>query len=325
MPGYVGVRCPVCNKKFMSTDDIVVCPVCGAPHHRACYAQKNECAFAAEHMSGKEWRAPHDPQEEHAASAKACPSCGANNPQESIFCAICGAHLDLDAPPRQGGYARRSIPGQPGAHRQVESIPLNEPIGGQPAGDIAAYVGENAAYFLPRFKIFAEGGGKISLNLAALLFNYYYFFYRKMYLVGAFLFGVFLVCFVPSFLYSIAYLPVTIKELGWADILLANGWNIPAQVDWAAVERYALWSRIARMIQFSVGFIASFYANRLYYDKVIPAVAHIREKYADDRQLDYRLREAGGVSRALVIGLIATVLVGYGILCMIAGVIVLGA
>ena len=31
MANYTGVKCPVCNKRFTEDDDIVVCPVCGAP------------------------------------------------------------------------------------------------------------------------------------------------------------------------------------------------------------------------------------------------------------------------------------------------------
>ena len=42
---YTGVHCPVCDKKFTDEDDIVVCPVCGTPHHRACYQQEGRCAF----------------------------------------------------------------------------------------------------------------------------------------------------------------------------------------------------------------------------------------------------------------------------------------
>ena len=31
LANYTGARCPVCNKRFTDNDDIVVCPVCGAP------------------------------------------------------------------------------------------------------------------------------------------------------------------------------------------------------------------------------------------------------------------------------------------------------
>ena len=40
---YKGVSCPVCGQEFKEGDDIVVCPECGAPHHRSCYKQLGNC------------------------------------------------------------------------------------------------------------------------------------------------------------------------------------------------------------------------------------------------------------------------------------------
>ncbi len=44
--------CPVCDKDFKDGDDIVICPSCGAPYHRACYQQVGQCVFTARHASG---------------------------------------------------------------------------------------------------------------------------------------------------------------------------------------------------------------------------------------------------------------------------------
>ena len=38
---YEGCQCPVCGKSFQESDDIVVCPQCGAPHHRECWKQED--------------------------------------------------------------------------------------------------------------------------------------------------------------------------------------------------------------------------------------------------------------------------------------------
>ena len=46
---YTGVKCPVCHEVFDDESDVVVCPECGMPHHRSCYAEKGECAFEANH------------------------------------------------------------------------------------------------------------------------------------------------------------------------------------------------------------------------------------------------------------------------------------
>ena len=44
---YSGLCCPVCKVKFKDDDDIVVCPACGAPHHRSCYNQNRPLRLRA--------------------------------------------------------------------------------------------------------------------------------------------------------------------------------------------------------------------------------------------------------------------------------------
>ena len=63
---YKGVSCPVCKQEFKEGDDIVVCPVCGAPHHRACYHQLGHCALEQElHEQGRSWENPNDQPVHH--------------------------------------------------------------------------------------------------------------------------------------------------------------------------------------------------------------------------------------------------------------------
>lgn len=60
---YSGLCCPVCKVKFKDDDDIVVCPVCGAPHHRECYNQIRHCAYEQFHGTESQWREPPKPVE----------------------------------------------------------------------------------------------------------------------------------------------------------------------------------------------------------------------------------------------------------------------
>lgn len=56
MSDYIGARCPVCHKKFTAKDEIVVCPTCGAPHHKQCYEQLGHCTFEQDHITGCVWK-----------------------------------------------------------------------------------------------------------------------------------------------------------------------------------------------------------------------------------------------------------------------------
>lgn len=52
---FLNKLCPVCGIAFKDGDDIVVCPICGTPHHRACYAQENKCGVESYHSEGFVW------------------------------------------------------------------------------------------------------------------------------------------------------------------------------------------------------------------------------------------------------------------------------
>ena len=55
---YENLCCPVCYAKFFEEDDIVVCPVCGAPHHRDCYKHEGHCHYQADHGTENQWEIP---------------------------------------------------------------------------------------------------------------------------------------------------------------------------------------------------------------------------------------------------------------------------
>ena len=46
---YTGIPCAACGKKFTAEDDVVVCPECGTPYHRACYKELGHCVNEARH------------------------------------------------------------------------------------------------------------------------------------------------------------------------------------------------------------------------------------------------------------------------------------
>ena len=111
MSNYTGSTCPVCHKPFTPTDDIVVCPDCGTPYHRACWPADGVCVNAARHGAGFEWK----PDNAEDDGQLACPNCGARNPAGTHFCSHCGVPLpehpeNVDAP----HSSRTSAPGGSG-------------------------------------------------------------------------------------------------------------------------------------------------------------------------------------------------------------------
>ena len=109
---YENNSCPVCGKQFQPGDDIVTCPECGTPHHRACYRELGHCAHQALHGDGYAFT-PADPPAEQKSSA----------PADDTHTA---------APEQKKKY--------PGT------------IEGEAAADVAAVVRTNTGYFLSRFR-----------------------------------------------------------------------------------------------------------------------------------------------------------------------------
>lgn len=209
---YEGYICPVCKQKFNETDDIVACPDCGAPHHRACWQQVGHCQFAADHGTPQQWRRPVDVQEPAPASPssaaatagreRVCPQCGTRNVEFAEFCSHCGAALTpIDWDSASAPSAGPAVPpppfppaGGPGYGEYTPfRMPVVDPCGGVPreedidgvtAEELAVYVGPNAPYYVPRFHKMARTGSTIAWNWPAFLIPHIWLLYRKQYLAG---------------------------------------------------------------------------------------------------------------------------------------------
>ncbi len=102
---YSGIECVLCHNTFNEKDDVVVCPVCGAPHHRECWMKENRCAYDERHTEGFVWEFPKQPQNDEAEQKKVqsaadfvfkngegviiCPECKAANFANDTFCRRC--------------------------------------------------------------------------------------------------------------------------------------------------------------------------------------------------------------------------------------------
>ncbi|MDL2234287.1 DUF2628 domain-containing protein, partial [Ruminococcaceae bacterium OttesenSCG-928-L11] len=312
---YTGVRCPVCNKKFTQSDDIVVCPTCGAPHHRECYAQKNECAFVGEHINGNIWRPIPEKGVSPSDEIRLCAVCGTRVPEDGLFCQVCGHNLhaaQAEAQPRNpnqrppeeaqqfGGW---TLPGM-----EMMSDPLyatyggvkpEETIDGVPVRDLAKYIGPSSAYYLPRFQHMDKSGKTISVNFSALFFNFFYYFYRKMYLLGFVMLAVYALSLVPSFISSWESMPYTLQyleEMGVHFQFEQAGIHFPSvdQVDVAKVEHYLNLGTVTQFISFLINLCLSLCSNRIYLEKCVKDTRRLSESYAPPNAEDTAAMERYG-------------------------------
>ena len=191
-------KCEYCGELFAKNDDIVVCPDCGAPYHRACWLEHGTCAHAAQHGSGfrytrvqqgdlhaenvQEQETPEDEdfiqkvKEElfgGNSEKRVCENCGAPLVDGGEYCPRC-AHKQGDPVPRAG-----QIPLQ-------NSLPegMAQTIDGEKVADLALLVRNNAPKLLPRMQKVSERKVKVGWSWLSFFFGYLYFFFRKMYKYG---------------------------------------------------------------------------------------------------------------------------------------------
>ena len=179
---FTEYKCPVCDKQFKKGDDIVVCPECGAPHHRECYEKEGHCHFADKHGADFSFEKEQLEEAEQQAEQDAkdgvvlCKRCGAENPKEMFYCCSCGAPLygdDKNNPnfqqnqnngqPNPNFNQNQGMPpfGVPFGQANPQMAAAFDPMAGMKsdeplvdditAGEAAKFIGKNTPYYLRIF------------------------------------------------------------------------------------------------------------------------------------------------------------------------------
>ena len=323
MSNYTGSTCPVCHKKFTDQDDIVVCPDCGTPYHRACWP-KAGCVNADKH-GAYEWQPDNVP----ADADPACPNCGAHNPPGAHFCNHCGVPLpdhpeNADRPPQPEPHrpvyddpaydpsaARRTGPaaGQAGPH--IESYAAgpdgsvyrrelgpDDTIEGVKTRDWATFLGPAGMFYLMQFFRMEQTKHKIGFSLSAFVFGPAYLFYRKMWKEGAIFAALDLLCSLPTCLAMlvISDAPITAAmPTAWLEI----GLNVAAVLNWGVM--------IAR------GFLAVYWYRNTCLRRIRAICAAQPEGQARQDQLALR----GGTSVPAVLGYLVAYFSLSGVLLLL--------
>lgn len=161
---YTGVKCPVCHEVFDDESDVVVCPECGMPHHRSCYAEKGECAFEANHKDNFTFVNPNKIEDE----------------QPKVKVEVKNIKELSKDMPINGVIGEIGIDGEGNRHPIYREIKGGEKIGDYTVDDYAKVIDKNVYKFIPRFLRIEKTGKKLSWNWAAFIFGPIYFAYRKM-------------------------------------------------------------------------------------------------------------------------------------------------
>ncbi len=325
---YNKYDCPVCERPLVEGDDIVVCPECGAPHHRKCYEIKNRCAFEdmhGENFDYEKYRKSQQSEEEAQSEADViiCQRCQTENPKGSFYCSKCGFPIGMEnqqqtqynnGTQQQGGMFNGTGPFGAGAQFSQNFDPMaginpEEDWGnGVTAGEISKYVQKNTLYFMRVFnniKKFFKG----RFNFVAFLISVPYLMYRKMYKIGTIVGIIFFSLLVTEMLisYSPAYTAYNNAIEQFAS-QSASIYNMPYGYMYNAFFSMSIENQVAigvmflcSMARLILQIVVGFKANQWYFKHCINQVAKI--KTLDNPQQS--LENSGGVNLALAISMYA--------------------
>ncbi|MBR5011657.1 MAG: hypothetical protein IKY12_03790, partial [Clostridia bacterium] len=166
-----GKKCARCKAYLLDDEDVVFCPVCGAPHHRECW--KDECACADRHGTDEQWTEQEEnsadnvntednyqPETDNGDSQiEVCRRCGRINFPAGDKCVYCSAPL-----PKTHHHNTEHFDPLGNSAPMGNSMPVfmridplggvfpNEEIDGIKAGEVAAFVTANTHRYIPTFK-----------------------------------------------------------------------------------------------------------------------------------------------------------------------------
>ena len=320
---YLHEHCDGCHQPFLPDDDIVVCPVCATPQHRACYEANGCCVNESKHDSGFVWSGGKTPA---AADTVPCPNCGFLNRRDARLCIGCGAllqpasvqpakptrdlffdvpdteNLELDEDQREQLetlFNQRAALAAPGMTAEQEE----EQLAGQPIRQTMTFIGSNALRYLQKFRKL-EGGGKTGWNWAAFFLSPYWFFYRKMYKPGV-------VFLTLRLCLTLLLMPYETKALELYQSLFANASDM-SDAALAAAQQQLFTAVIPIYIGVGVllvlAVVSALLADRLYLGYVRASLQTAKAQQGRDAFL-LQFFKRGGVSPLL--GVLSYLLVSF--------------
>ncbi|MBR7084857.1 MAG: DUF2628 domain-containing protein [Oscillospiraceae bacterium] len=226
MGKYTGCECIICQKRFTDKDTIVVCPECGTPYHRECYQTTGKCINEALHAVGGSWQSVQNEQRRQIGGIE-CSHCGYVNLPNARTCVSCNLPLLEEEEPDEINNAEDFVITTPDG--QQHYFKASDPccgispeykIEGERLGDVAHFVRTNTLYYIPLFRRFQETDRKLSFNLPCILFPYFYFANRKMWLMAILSGLLWIICSLPGMFLNMLDM---MQDKTYLEMLQTNG------------------------------------------------------------------------------------------------------
>ncbi len=296
--------CAYCHSYLFEDDDIVYCPVCGAPHHRECYKEIGHCALEELHGTERQYdktvaheeTIPAKPDESRATTGMVkCDMCGEEYDENDRVCPNC----NTPNMSKVEGFQRPDLLG---------GIASDTDIGdGVTANEAKQFVFFNSQRYIPRFDNF-KIGIKSSWNWFAFFFPAGWMLGRKMYING-------IIAGMLSIIFTMLSLPfMKLVDFGtYTDYttLSANLTELIVKADKLVVLAFFL----SGILSIALRIFCAAKGDRMYYKHVISTIKTIKSESADVSEDIFR---KGGVSVLLfAVGVFGVEIIGNLISSMV--------
>lgn len=284
MSKFLNKLCPVCEKQFEECDDIVVCPECGAPHHRSCYAKNNACGLVAHHIDGFVWKG-YLPWEEPELQKNE------NEPDGLKTDIFEKSHEDVSVP----GFDSLELDMDKLMREYTEMVEDDRiTVDGVSRKELYTFVAKSVIHYSSAFEAYRAApekkNAKIAVfNFAAGLFKPLHQFYRRMNGMAILL----------TLLDVVLALPMLLIYAGVIEITEQNEMTL------------TLLSSAGNIVSFAVTVLLCIFWNKLYYRHAVKKIKKIRARFHGERNAEYyaALAASGKPSwLSVVIGLLLEML-----------------
>ncbi len=294
--------CPVCKKVFSEDDDIVVCPVCGTPHHRDCYKENGECANELLHKTGFVYTSVNEEVGEIKDKSNK------EVPKANTFDTDFENNGEADTTDTAGNEEE--------VIRQIVSD-INENNGrnlfidSKPVSHFEAAIGKNQRYFIPRFLILERTNKKSVYNFLAFLFPLAWTLYRKMYKFSAAILAFYIIVTAASvfpILTNKEYMSASLKLYteegaeGISNVLAyENGQDVlltDTETEFLNIAENlsvpGVLTASVKIACFAIRILIAVFGTKLYRDTLIKKINTSYALYGDENSIINYLKKKGG-------------------------------
>ena len=304
MSKFANKICPVCRAPFAENADVVVCPVCGTPHHRLCYLSKNRCGVEEYHAQGFVWNGYLPDEEPSAAepvsepdSEPAQPDPPAPEPNPDPHHAVYPSGTPNPQP--RAEYRGMNEIQDPDEYYERMAALVKDDVRGEDGvslHELCAFAAKSVFHYGKAFGTFRGDitGRKSSvfLNFCAGLFSPIFQFYRKMDALGI----------IVALFSLLTMLPQLLAEAGFI--------NVDAMSN-AQMGMFTMFYSVCSFVDLLLMVVLVMFSDFFYYKHAVKKIKKIRSRFGENLGDEYyeALVESGRPSwlRA-VVGFLAVLL-----------------